>query len=145
MEKLIVSLSKERTDASRRSRLSGILTEALAKPNGAPKRFTDLFDRTLIEVGDRVRSIALEKALQVEKLETGSGESGSVEESSLVSRVEENNVTPASSDTSPNEDDFMSGKTDEEKQVWALVDMMVQSKTIVKKANGELGSSSEFA
>lgn len=134
MEELIVSLSKEPTDESRRSRLSCLFEEALSKPNGAPKRFTDLFDQTLIEVGDRVRMIALEKAMESERLVTGSGEGH-----------EEDSLSVVEEDTYSNDDDFMSGKTDEQKQVWALVDMMVQSKTILKKANGELGSNSEFA
>ena len=33
-------------------------------------------------------------------------------------------------------------KTPEELQLWALIDLMVQSKTIIKRANGDLGSKS---
>jgi len=36
------------------------------------------------------------------------------------------------------------GQTQDEKQLWALVDMMVQSKTIAKKAKGELGNGGRF-
>jgi hypothetical protein len=31
-----------------------------------------------------------------------------------------------------------------QKQLWALVDMMVQSKTIIKRKKGELGSQGSF-
>lgn len=109
MEELIISLSLEPTDESRRERLAGLFQEVLTKPNGDPKRFSDLFDRTLIEVGDRVRKEALEKLEQ-----------------------KQNN-------------EGVEGKTAEELQVWALVDMMVQSKTMVKRANGELGNGGTFA
>lgn len=108
MKELIVSLSLEPSDESRRERLVGLFGEALAKPDGDPKRFTDLFDKTLIEVGDRVRKEALEK-------------------------LEQEQTIPADG-----------SKTPEELQVWALVDMMVQSKTLVKKANGELGNGGTF-
>ncbi|GAX24354.1 hypothetical protein FisN_4Lu603 [Fistulifera solaris] len=109
MKALILSLSLEPTDQSRRERLAGLFGEALAKPNGAPKRFTDLFDKTLIEVGDRVRKEALE-ALESEQNPPSDG-----------------------------------SKSPQELQVWALIDMMVQSKTLVKRANGELGNGGTFA
>jgi hypothetical protein len=35
-------------------------------------------------------------------------------------------------------------KSETELQLWALIDMLVQSKTIVKKAAGELGSEGKF-
>jgi hypothetical protein len=109
MKELILSLSLEPTDESRRERLAELFGEALAKPNGAPKRFTDLFDKTLIEVGDRVRKEALE-TLECEQNLPSDG-----------------------------------SKSPQELQVWALIDMMVQSKTLVKKANGELGNGGTFA
>ena len=109
MKELIVSLSLEPTDESRRERLAGLFDDALARPNGHPKRFAELFDKTLIEVGDRVRKEALEK-------------------------LDQEPTIPADG-----------SKTREELQVWALVDMMVQSKTLVKKANRELGNGGTFA
>ena len=37
--------------------------------------------------------------------------------------------------------DFMAiGRSPDERQLWALVDMMVQSKTLSKKAFGQLGN-----
>ena len=42
------------------------------------------------------------------------------------------------------EDGELRMKSPDELQLWALVDMMVQSKTIVKRRNGELGSKGTF-
>lgn len=109
MEELIVSLSLEPTDESRRERLANLFQQALAQPNGNGHQFANLFDQTVIQVGDRVRKEALEKLEQAQN------------------------------------DEPIQGKTPEEWQVWALIDMMVQSKTLVKRANGELGNSGSFA
>lgn len=119
MEDLILSISKEPTDETRRTRLGQVFAEALARPNGAPKRFSDLFDQTLISVGDEVRGKAIAKALQLQ-------------ESAEPADDTTTNTTPAE-------------KSVEELQVWALVDMMVQSKTIVKKSSGDLGNKGTFA
>jgi len=94
MEDLILSISLEESDDSRRNRLHSVFTDALARPNGGPDRFSSLFNATLIAVGDKVRNLAMQ------------------------------NMQNASKDE----------KAAKERQVWALVDMMVQSKTIVKKS-----------
>lgn len=120
MEKLIVSISKEPTDESRRERLTEVFEEALAKPNGAPKRFSNLFDQVLIVVGDRVKHQAHQLAM---------------EQQEAAKEEEEPEVAGSG--------DFME-KPPVQRQLWALVDMMVQSKTIVKKASGELGSEGTF-
>ena len=54
MKDLILSLSLEPTDESRQSRIREVFKEAFARPNGMPKRFTDLFDQTLIQVGEEL-------------------------------------------------------------------------------------------
>lgn len=133
MEDLILTLSKEPTDESRRTRLKSVFTEALARPNGAPKRFSNLFDQTLIVLGDRIREKAMQKALEAQQAGAYSSAEGHQPEED------------ASGKSATASDDYMAGKSEEERQVWALVDMMVQSKTIVKRASGELGSSSSFA
>ena len=120
MEDLIVSLSLEPTDESRRERLKSIFEEELAKPNGAPKHFSDLFDYALVIVGDRVKAEAQEHA---EKLQ------------SMNEEVEENVSV---------EDSAASQGFPQQRQLWGLVDMMVQSKTIVKRASGDLGSKGTF-
>jgi hypothetical protein len=151
MEELILSLSKEPTDESRRARVVAVFAEALAKPNGAPVRSSQLFDQTVIAVGDRVRSLALEKALLNNSAASASCSCGSLKKNDMNADDSASTSTSGSMDSSqagpmPASGDYMSGRTsDDEKQVWALVDMMIQSKTIVKKASGELGSSGNFA
>lgn len=122
MEKLIVSLSKETSDESRRGRVASIFDDALAKPNGAPKRFSVLFDQVLVVVGDRVKLEAEQEALK--------------QQQTVQEQIDREDV--------PKFKDLLKGRSDIELQLWALVDMMVQSKTIVKKATGELGSEGKF-
>jgi hypothetical protein len=55
MKELIVSLSLESTDHDRQTKLKEIFHEALDRPNGMPKRFSDLFDLVLTKVGDQVQ------------------------------------------------------------------------------------------
>lgn len=114
MNNLIVSLSKERDDDTRRSKLKGILDEELSKQEPHSIDFTTLFQRSLNEVGERVQNSAREAA---------------------AARVQEG---------SNEEPEEQSVKTDEELELWALIDMMVQSKTQFKKAEGSLGSTGEF-
>lgn len=111
MNNLIVSLSKERDDDTRRSKLKGILDEELSKQEPHSIDFTTLFQRSLNEVGERVQNSAREAAAA--RVQGGEPEEQSV-------------------------------KTDEELELWALIDMMVQSKTQFKKAEGSLGSTGEF-
>ena len=113
MNNLIVSLSKERDDDTRRSKLKGILDEELSKQEPHSIDFTTLFQRSLNEVGERVQNSAREAA---------------------AARVQGSNEEP----------EEQSVKTDEELELWALIDMMVQSKTQFKKAEGSLGSTGEF-
>eukprot|EP00980_Cylindrotheca_fusiformis_P001677 scaffold381_cov138-Cylindrotheca_fusiformis.AAC.13 len=123
MKDLILSLSQEPTDHDRRTRLEGVFQEALARPNGGPKQFSDLFDAVLTKVGEEVQTEAKKKFL-----------------SQLEEVCDEATDATAAEETRDGERE----KTPEELQLWALVDMMVQSKTIVKKANGELGSKGKF-
>lgn len=118
MEDLILSLSLEPTDESRRERVKSIFQTELAKPNGAPKHFSDLFDFTLVIVGDRVKAEAQENAERLQSMET--------------------------TETVSDEKSTTSQGFPEQRQLWSLVDMMVQSKTIVKRASGDLGSKGSF-
>jgi hypothetical protein len=129
MEDLILSLSREPTDESRRARLGKVFAEALNRPNGGPKRFSDLFDKTLISVGDEVRSRAITKALEAQQ--AALNEEG---------QTDDDDTASASPD-----DGHMTGKSEDAQQVWAMVDMVVQSKTILKRASGELGNNGSFA
>jgi hypothetical protein len=131
MKELIRSLSVEPTDHDRRTRVKNIFHEALGRPNGSPKRFTDLFDKILIQFGDEVQNEAKKKYFEEER----------------VAREEERPlVVGGDSELSDNDDAHPEKreKTPEELQLWALVDMMVQTKTIVKKNSGELGSKGTF-
>ena len=126
MEQLILSVAAEPTDESRRDRLQAVFLQELAKPNAASSRFSHLFDQTLIVVGDRVKLQAQQKALQLQQ-----------EDKTAQDEFEDDaleDITPAKA-----------VKTEEEQQLWALIDMMVQSKTIVKRESGELGNNGTFA
>jgi hypothetical protein len=128
MEALVVSLSREATDESRRGRVAAVFSEALSPAGaGAPgtgdesggrggAAFSALFDRVLIAVGDRVKA--------------------------EVQEAQERQASSPSPSPSPSATDEQGSSRSY--QLWALVDMMVQSKTIVKRARGELGKEGSF-
>ena len=142
MENLILDLSKEQNDDLRRQKLADILDkelEAAAAVSNASNntetegevissqelpRFAQIFQYTLDIVGEKVQTAAREKAIELNEnslhvIEDSSGE----------------NVPGTGSDRI---------KSDEEMQLWALIDMMVQSKTRVKLYMGSLGSKGAF-
>jgi hypothetical protein len=128
MTDLIVSLSLEATDHDRRMRVKDVFVEALARPNGMPQRFCDLFDNTLTQVGDQVQTNAKKKFFEQQQ-----------------QQFQNDDRSDNDADVElPIKDGELRLKSPEELQLWALVDMMVQSKTIVKKRNGELGSKGTF-
>jgi hypothetical protein len=117
MEALVVSLSREATDEARRNRVAAVFSEALSAIN----------DPSGIE----------------------SGGSGGASFSALFDQVliavgdrvkKEMEAQQMGSSPPPSEEKGSSTSY----QLWALVDMMVQSKTIVKKARGELGKEGSF-
>jgi hypothetical protein len=132
MTNLIVSLSLEVTDHDRRMRVKEVFVEALARPNGMPQRFCDLFDNTLTQVGDQVQANAKKKFFEQQQQQQQQHDQNDDRTENDV------NVELAIGN------DELRLKSPEELQLWALVDMMVQSKTIVKKRNGELGSKGTF-
>lgn len=139
MRDLILSLSLEPTDHDRRTRVRDVFHEALAGPNGMPKRFTDLFNKILIEVGDEVQNEVKKKFSQDQLLEAlvednDDGEASIIEDPATAGVEEEGEVVPPPKRK----------KSPEELQLWATVDMMIQTKTIVKKENGELGNEGTF-
>jgi hypothetical protein len=130
MEDLILSLSREGTDESRRNRVAKLFSDALSpRPardgeedkeedlvgSHSGARFAALFDRVLITVGDRVRS-------------------------EVLGRQQPKDAELPIKDQSSSSDE----ETSSANQLWPLVDMMVQSKTIVKRARGELGKEGSF-
>jgi hypothetical protein len=131
MRDLVLSLSLESTDEDRRTRLKDIFHEALARPNGAPKRFSDLFDTLLAKVGAEVQDEAKKRFFEAQ----------------AAKQEQVENVTEVLSDDAVDDNEEEAGekvKSPDELQLWALVDMMVQSKTIVKRENGDLGSKGTF-
>ena len=70
MRELITSLSKEPTDHDRRTRLKTVFHEALDRPNGMPKRFTDLFGILLTQIGEEVQMAAKRLFLNLKKMES---------------------------------------------------------------------------
>jgi hypothetical protein len=131
MKELIVSLSLESTDHDRRTKLKEIFHEALDRPNDMPKRFSDLFDSVLTQVGDQVQMEAKKKFFE---------RGNSLEKQKDVGEEETKSTEESTTECGRG----LKLKSQEELQLWALVDMMVQSKTIVKKHNGELGSKGSF-
>mmetsp|Transcript_9489 Transcript_9489/g.23050 ORF Transcript_9489/g.23050 Transcript_9489/m.23050 type:complete len:228 (+) Transcript_9489:132-815(+) len=126
MHNVIVSLSEESNDDVRRARLQQIMEIALAGPNGGPKRFSVLFERVLTQVGEKVQKEAREKyAKQAADLEEENKDGESPSEPASATDETESAENPEVK--KPRE------KTAEELQLWALVDMMIQSKTIIKK------------
>ena len=139
MHDLVVRLSLEPTDHERRIKLRDIFHDKL---DSGDERFCRLFDKILTEVGDEIQMKArkrlFEQQEQDEETSTAAeadGEPGGMKppQSNGVSIEDEDVTLPPPREKSP-----------EELQLWALVDMMVQSKTIVKKMSGELGSKGVF-
>ena len=140
MKDLIIDLSKEGTDDVRRSRLQAIINDGLEQ--GDAETFSALFQQALEAVGNEVQAEArvlamqrYEETINEEAVATAaalSDDSNTNGESSPI-RVEKVNETSEGTIKSPLET-----------QLWALVDMMVQSKTMIKKAKGQLGSKGTF-
>ena len=127
MDDLIISLSLEPTDESRRERLQSIFDEELAKPNGAPQHFSDLFSHMLVIVGDRVKLEAQEYAAQLTVKAEKEKAEADAEESDDEGKKEKDGIAFAG-----------------QRQLWGLVDMLIQSKTIIKRASGDLGNKGSF-
>ena len=125
MKDVIVSLSQESNDETRRARLKQIMEVGLAGPNGGPKRFVVLFERVLNTIGEEVQREAREK--YSERADASAAES-TTDESPDKDVLTENDGSG-----NPSEDSVLMEKSPEELRLWALVDMMVQSKTIIKK------------
>jgi len=100
-------------------------------------RFAQLFQYSLDNVGELVQCAAREKA---ELLNNSSSDSSNSDD--LSGRTEEADAKQQEeSSTSTTEGRV---KSEEELQLWALIDMMVQSKTMVKMYMGSLGSKGVF-
>lgn len=118
MENLIESLSREADDNTRRKRLADMLDEELAADASNAESFTKLFQLSLDNIGERVQANARELALEKQQQE----------ELNLADIYNADNVgNPIEADVVVRRE-----KSEEELQLWALIDMMVQSKTHIK-------------
>mmetsp|Transcript_24844 Transcript_24844/g.52252 ORF Transcript_24844/g.52252 Transcript_24844/m.52252 type:complete len:236 (-) Transcript_24844:266-973(-) len=134
MDDVIITLSKESDDAKRREKLAELFDKKLADAtketvdvnaddeNNLPvsaemPRFAQLFQLSLDRVGEVVQNAAQEKAAKRHEEDGGEIEGGDI-----IGQL----------------------KSPEELQLWALIDMMVQSKTMVKLHMGTLGRKGTF-
>lgn len=138
MTELIIELSKETTDDVRRSRLQAIIVQGLKE--GDADSFSQLFQQSLEAVGNKVQAEARELAMKRYE-EKDAAET--INEAAVASAANNGGDSPIRVE-SVNETSEGKIKSPLETQLWALVDMMVQSKTMVKKAQGQLGSKGEF-
>uniref|UniRef100_A0A7S4AGJ8 Uncharacterized protein n=1 Tax=Pseudo-nitzschia australis TaxID=44445 RepID=A0A7S4AGJ8_9STRA len=128
MHNAIVSLSEEFDDDVRRARLQQIMEAALSGPERGSKRFVVLFDRVLTQVGEKVQQEAREKyAEQPAALADESTEDGDNSTEPVSENDEDENAENNPEDKEPRQ------KSLDELKLWSLVDMMIQSKTIIKK------------
>lgn len=113
---LIMRLSEEENDEVRRSNLSSLLRERLNQENSIEAaRFALLWDTTIIEIGSKVQEEARKKA----------------EETAASQSKEE--LINSDPEVSSNLDGTRI-KSAEELKLWAMIDMMIQSKHIIKNA-----------
>ncbi len=166
MENLILELSLEKDDTIRRAKLSAIFDkvfeldedaatttsssttntvdggDAVSSSDGSSiegereaPRFAQLFQYSLDNVGELVQCAAREKAelLNNSSSNDDNGSSSRTEEADAKQQEERSTSTTEGR-----------VKSEEELQLWALIDMMVQSKTMVKMYMGSLGSKGVF-
>jgi hypothetical protein len=114
---LIMDLSKETNDEIRREKLSSLLKERLNQEDSVEAaKFALLWDKIVIEIGSKVQEEARAKA-----------------EESAISQSGEKNVNSDPEVTSDH-NDSTGVKSGEELKLWAMIDMMIQSKHIIKNA-----------
>ena len=131
MEETILSLSLIPTDESRRTQLQLLFYDELEKPDDDGQHFAKLFDHTLIIVGDRIKQKAQEVALKMQE-EKEAEETGDKQDNDEDEDKDEDDEADENQSESEAEDEFQAFP--EQRQLWALVDMMVQSKAIVKNS-----------
>jgi hypothetical protein len=122
MEEVILSLCFDSDDTSRRRKLSQLMEDNLQNPDGG-NTFIKLFDHVLIVVGDRMRLEANKAAIHMTQTDN--------------SAILDN--TPLPSFPLPAQEKSLT-----EGRLWACVDMMVQSKTLIKQAKLKLGNRKGF-
>jgi hypothetical protein len=134
IEKLIVSLSYEANDEKRRNAVAAILDEQLSPVRN--DKFVTLFEQVLVRVGDRVRTEALNK------IGNQSPPTTTVDQDVVVGPLPSSSVAKTRVTTTTGTDGTelttVNKQSTDVQQVWALIDMMIQSKVIIKKAESKL-------
>ena len=146
MRDLIASLSAEPTDEARRGRLAALMEEGLAAGGsedggGGGLGFVALFEETLQSVGREVQDAARLNALRRQERDQQR------QRQRQRHRVEDDADADGGGGGGGPDGAVAGGqqsteKSEEEQQLWSLIDMMVQSKTAIKRAAGELGKNS---
>jgi hypothetical protein len=114
MGNMILSISKEKDDEKRRSTIISLMKEKIQADDPVEAaKFVQLWDRTLTAVGGKFQDEAREKALKMASETIYSKDEDQIEDG--TTRTKE--------------------KSDDELQLWALIDMMIQSKILIKKAS----------
>jgi len=107
VRKTILSVSEEGDDEKRRSNLSSLINQKISEDD---QQFLQIWDKAIIQLGEELQAEARVKITETQATQT-----------------------EGSSDAS---DEAKEGeKSKEELQLWALIDMMIQSKTLIKKAS----------
>ncbi len=106
VRKTILSVSEEKDDEKRRSNLSSLINEKISEGD---QQFLQIWDKAIIQLGEELQMEARRKAMETQAVESENCDDASEETKEVT-------------------------KSKEEIQLWALVDMMVQSKTLIKKA-----------
>ncbi len=117
MEELVRSLSKEKNDALRRERVAKMFARELAGVclGDEPPRFAAAFQVVLEKIGEEVQATAREKLMMAQQ-------------QASPAQAWEPKPPAEGQEYVPRE------KTAEEVQLWACIDMMVQSKLLVSRA-----------
>ncbi len=116
IRELIISTSLIPDDEKRRKTLQDILEEKLNQDDvNAAARFAHLWDINIIQIGGEIQNQARIEAEKKQKEKDAASGTSSSEESG------------------ESEDATTTEKNVKEKQLWSMVDMMVQSKTLIKK------------
>lgn len=128
-----MSLSEESNDEIRRNKLNSLYAEEMAKPKGEAQEFATLFDTTIMRMGEEIQVRAREKAMELTRQQE--------EQQQQQQQQDANNVASDDNEEGGGTEEVVGDepvreKSKEEIKLWAFIDMMVQSKSLAKKALG---------
>ena len=123
IRKLILDLSKIANDAERRTNVSNLLNEKLNQSNVSDSaKFAHLWDLSIIKIGAEIQN---EARMDAERRASVTQEG----ESSVESKTNDGD----DGDDGDDKKSQSENKSETELQLWSMVDMMVQSKSIIKE------------